>query len=138
MRIHITRFSASKDASILKAHGTQANRKQAREKGERKRQKAKENGEGERQMKTANVKWGRGKREATGNKSNAREEFVRPTWIDLDFSSPTTAPEMLLMSVMLLHKRPSSGARNGHVDDTRNPSPLVFPRSGEDDVAQRR
>ena len=30
-------------------------------------------------------------------KVNAREEFVRPTWIDLDFSSPETAPEILLM-----------------------------------------
>ncbi|MCL8568202.1 hypothetical protein NAB22_18665 [Proteus mirabilis] len=36
-------------------------------------------------MKTANVKWGRGKREATGKKVNARDEFVRPTWIDLSF-----------------------------------------------------
>ena len=36
-------------------------------------------------MKTENVKWGRGKREATGKKVNARDEFVRPTWIDLSF-----------------------------------------------------
>ena len=36
-------------------------------------------------MKTANVKWGRGKREATSKKVNARDEFVRPTWIDLSF-----------------------------------------------------
>ena len=48
-------------------------------------------------MKTANVKWGRGKREATGKKVNAGDEFVRPTWIDLDFSSPATAPEILLL-----------------------------------------
>ena len=38
-------------------------------------------------MKTANVKWGRGKREATGKKVNAGDEFVRPTWIDLSFPS---------------------------------------------------
>ena len=46
-------------------------------------------------MKTANVKWGRGKREANRKKVNARDEFVRPTWIDL--SSPATAPEILLL-----------------------------------------
>ena len=28
---------------------------------------------------------GRGKREATGKKVNARDEYVRPTWIDLSF-----------------------------------------------------
>ena len=70
-------------------------------------------------MKTANVKWGRGKREATGKKVNAGDEFVRPTWIDLDLSFPGNGAGMLLMSVMLLHKRPSSGARNGHVDGIR-------------------
>ena len=36
-------------------------------------------------MKTANVKWGRGKREATTKNVNAGDEFVRPTWIDLSF-----------------------------------------------------
>ena len=43
--------------------------------------KAKENGEGERRMKTANVKWGRGKREATGNKSKCKRR-VCETYLD--------------------------------------------------------
>ena len=45
--------------------------KQARNR-QRKTARARENGEGERQMKTTNVKWGRGKREATGNKSKCK------------------------------------------------------------------
>ena len=62
-------------------------------------------------MKTANVKWGRGKREATGKKVNARDEFVRPTWIDLDFSSPATAPEILLLLQKTFQRR-----QDRHVD----------------------
>ena len=75
MRIHINRLSASEDASMLKAHGTQANRKQAREKGERKRQ-----------MKKANIFVNFcfsevGERKKRGKKVNARDEFVTLTWI---------------------------------------------------------
>ena len=53
-------------------------------------------------MKTANVKWGRGKREATRKKVNAGDEFVRPTWIDLDLSFP------------------GNGARNTSADATKD------------------
>ena len=42
--------------------------KRAKENGK----KANENGKGERQMKTENVKWGRGKREATGKKGKCK------------------------------------------------------------------
>ena len=81
---------------------------------------AKENGKGERQTKTANVKWGRAKRESTGKKANAGDEFVRPTWIDLSF--------------------PGNGARNTSTTatkdlptapetcyDTRTPSATAMP-----------
>jgi len=55
--------------------------KQARKPAKGNDKKAKENGEGERQMKTANVKWGRGKREATGNKSKCKRR-VCETYLD--------------------------------------------------------
>ena len=55
-------------------------------------------------MKTANVKWGRGKREATGKKVNAGDDFARPTRIDLSFpgngarNTSTTATKDLPMA----------------------------------------
>ena len=52
-----------------------------RQRRKAKRQKAKENGKGERQMKATNVKWGRGKREATGNKSKCKRR-VCETYLD--------------------------------------------------------
>ena len=61
-------FSAVMTSTNKQAH------KQARKpaKENDKRKKAKENGKGERQMKMANVKWGRGKREATGKKGKCK------------------------------------------------------------------
>ena len=53
---------------------TQANRKRVEE-------GRTEKGKGERQKKTANVKWGRGKREATGNKSKCKRR-VCETYLD--------------------------------------------------------
>ena len=65
MRIHINRFSASEDASILKAHSTQAK---------------------ERQTKKANIFVyfcfsEVGERKTRGKKVNARDEFATVTWI---------------------------------------------------------
>ena len=64
-------------------------------------------------MKTANVKWGRGKREATGKKVNARDECVRPTWIDLSF--------------------PGNNARNTSATATKDlpTAPEIFTSMGE-------
>ena len=47
-------------------------------------------------MKTTNVKWGEENERKLATKVNAREQFVVPTWIDIDFSSPATAPEIVV------------------------------------------
>ena len=89
-------------------------------------------------MKTANVKWGEENERQLATKVNAKEEFVRPTWIDLDFSSPATAREIFLMSVVYPSQRrhiyfcyckkiPSNGAKNSCVDGTRNSSAAATP-----------
>ena len=104
-------------------------------------------------MKTANVKWGRGKREATGKKVNLGDEFVRPTWIDLSFpgngarnTSATatkdlpTAPEIGVLTargILLLQLHLKGLPRK--ICKGFPPWPwslaLVFPRSGKGDVA---
>ena len=75
-------------------------------------------------MKTANVKWWRGKRGATGKKVNARDDSVTPTWIDLSF--------------------PGNGARNTSATATKDlpTAPEISVLTGDysflDDPQQRR
>ena len=90
MRIRINRFLASEDASILKPHSSQANRKQAREKGERKRQTKK------RANIFVNFCFSEvGERKTRGKQVNARDEFATLSWM-------SSAPEIL----------PGNGATN--------------------------
>ena len=73
-------------------------KKTAKEKGKWKRQMWSGGEENERQLAT---------------KVNAREEFVRPTWIDLDLPSPATAPEIRTLPGNYLDVLlPGNGARN--------------------------
>ena len=66
------------------------------------------------------MKWGRGKREASGKKINAGDEFVRPTWIDLSFpdngaiNTSATATKDLPMAPEMCY-------------GTRNPSAAAMP-----------
>ena len=124
----------------------------------RESERAKENGKGERQMKTANVKWGRGKREATGNKSKCkirvcetyldRSCFLLPgngarNTSDVCCVSLATAREIVVsMAPGILQLRLRLKGLPRQVCKGFPPWPwslaLVFPRSGKGDVAQRR
>ena len=109
-------------------------------------------------MKTANVKWGRGKREANGNKSKCKRR-VCETYLDRSIfllpgngarnSSATetkdlpTAPEIVVSTALgILQLRLRLKGLPRQVGKGFPPWPwslaLVFPRSGKGDVAQRR
>ena len=119
--------------------------------------KAKENGEGERRMKTANVKWGRGKQEATGNKIKCKrrvcETYLDRSWFllpgngarntsDVCCVSLATVPEIVVSTAPgILQLRLCLKGLPRQVCKGFPPRPwslaLVFPRSGKGDVAQR-
>ena len=76
MRIHINRFSASEDASILKAHGNTGERKKSEGKGRAKKENEKK----------ANIFVNFcfsevGERKTRGKKVNATDEFPTLTWM---------------------------------------------------------
>ena len=61
-----------KQAKMQAKRRHMAHKRKESKREKRANEKANEKGKGERRMKTANVKWGRGKREATGKKSKCK------------------------------------------------------------------